>query len=352
MTPVVPIEVDHIVMEASSPEDRSFMRKMSKADVNQINAALVQKMYANVLKYNHCDFGAIPKSKGDISKVDGVTEATECLRILRELHGKHGIPTQDVTDILQAISTITRLQRSFEFGFKVNNDYLVITYNTIVMAIMDATSKLIADYTSYMVTPDDIRYQSVTKSDKKRGDVSIDGIRRFNSLAKNGTLDSTVNSIVANATKNPAGTRKKEEAVATESLTVAGGIALGAVITVTALVGIKALVTLIRELIFNYYHSKVKFADYLETQATFLEMNRLAVESSDKPASQKIKILQKQEKVILKLRRLADKIKINSEDMSVKGNKTLKDENSALTLSAMEKQTSSNKLNGMSIQVI
>lgn len=352
MTPSIPIEVDSIVMEASSSEDRNFMRKMSKTDVNQINAALVQKMYENVLKYNHCDFGTIPKSKGDISKVDGIAGATECLNILLELHEKHGIPTQDISDILQAISTITRLQRSFEFGFKVNNDYLVITYNTIVMAIMDATSKLIADYTSYMVTPDEVKYQGVTKTNKNRGIVSIDGIKRFNNLVKDGTLDSTVNSIVANATKNPAGTRKKEEAVATESLTVGGGIALGAVITVTALFGVKKLITLIRELIFLFYHSKVKFADYLETQATFLEMNRLAVESSNKPASQKIKILQNQEKVILKLRRLADKIKINSEDMSAKGNKTLKDENSTLTLSAMEKQTSSNKLNGMSIQVI
>ena len=307
----------------------------------------VEKLYESVLKYgNKCDFGTIPKSKGDITKVDGIEDTVQCLDILNQLHTKHNIPIQDIADIRTVISAITRLKRSFEFGFKTNNDYLIITYNTIVMAVLDATSNLIADYTSYMVTPNDVQYQGVSKSNKKRESVSIDTIRRFAKLSADGTLDSTVNSIVNIATKRSAGTRTTNDAVVTESLTVA------VVITAGILLGIKLIIEGIRSLIFGAYNSRVKVAEYLEMQATFLEMNRLVVENTNRPASQKEKILKNQEKVILKLRRLADKIKINSEDMSAKGDKLAKQENATFTLAEMEKQAASNSLNGSSIQII
>lgn len=346
----IPMEVDSVVMEASSKEDQAYMRTMSKHDVTQVNAALVQKMYEHVLKYNKCDYGNIPKSKGRILKVEGMDDAMECLNILLQLHGKHGIPTQDIVEVKSAISTLSRLSSSFEYGFFINNDYLVVTYNTIVMAILDSTSNLIADYTTYMVTPDEVQYTGVPRKNKGREVLSIDIVKRFNKLARDGTIDSTVNTIVTNITKRSAGTRTTAKVAATESLTVSAII--GAVaLTASALFGIKALISLVREGVFMFYHSRVKFADYLETQAAFLEMNRLVVEGSNKPASQKKQIIQKQEKVILKLRRLADKIKINAGDAAQKAEKTLKSENSTLTLSAMDKQITQNNLNGNSVQI-
>ena len=344
----IPMEVDRIVMEASSKEDRTYMRSMSKHDISQINAVLVQKMYEHVLKYNKCDFGNIPKSKGHIMDVDGMDDTVQCLDILLQLHQKNNIPYQDIEAVKTAISTMNRLSNSFGYGFSTNNDYLIITYNTIVMAIMDSTSNLIADYTSYMITPDEVKYTGISKQHKGQNLVTIDIIRRFNKLSADGVLDNTVNAIVSNTTKRSAGTRAK--VATTESLTVSaivGAVAL----TAATLFGIKALIGLIREAVFMLYHSRVKFADYLETQATFLEMNRLVVENSNKPASQKEKVLQKQKKVILKLRQLSDKIKINSQDTSVKAEKTLKQENMTLTLSAMEKQMTTNNLNGDSVQI-
>lgn len=346
----LPNVVDPIVMEASSPEDQKYMRTMTKPDINQINATLVQKLYENVLKYNTCDFGDIPKSKGKIMKVVGIDDTIQCLDILMQLHTEHDIPTEDIVELKATIATMNRLSNSFEFGFSVDNDYLVITYNTIIMAIMDSTSKLIADYTTYMVTPDNVTYNSGHKrGGKNRGNVSIDIVRRFNKLAENGTLDGTVNSIVTSATKRSAGTRT-DEIASTGSLTES---VIGAVtVTAAVLLGLKALVNLVREAIFLFYHSRVKISDYLETQATFLEMNRLVVQSSNKNAFQQKKILKNQEKVILKLRRLSDKIKINSEDAETKAFKTAKNENAMLSLSEIEKTVTTNKLNGVSIQVI
>lgn len=338
----VPIEVDSIVMEASTSEDKQFMRNMKKEDINQINATLVQKLYESVLKHNKCDFGDIPKSKGDISKVTGIDTCTESLEILKQLHEKHGVPTNDIDTITTSISIMTRYKRQFESGFKLNNDYLIILYNTIVMAIMDGTSMLIADYTNYMVTPDTVEYSGVAGRNKKHGAVSIESLKRFNSLDASGSLDSTINAILTGSTKSSAGTRGKEK-VTESAAALLSGIS---VVTITVLLSIKAVITLLRELIFYFYHLRVSLAEYLDAQAAFLEMNRLVIENSNRPASQKKEIIKKQEKVILKLRRISDKLKIKSEDTTVLAKKDLEKENSTLSLSTIEKQMAEDKLSG------
>lgn len=348
MAQIVPIQVDSIVMEASTSEDRKFMRNMKKEDVNQINATLVQKLYESVLKHNKCDFGDIPKSKGDITKVKGIETCIESLDTLKELHQTNGIPVEDIDTVKNSISIVSKFKRQFETGFKLNNEYLIILYNTIVMAIMDGTSMLIADYTNYMITPDNVEYSGVSGRNKKRGTISIESLKRFNSMDASGSLSSTINTLVSEATKSSAGTRRNTGV--SESAAVLGSIG---VITAVAFLSVKAVITLVRELIFYFYHLRVTLADYLEVQATFLEMNRLAIENSNRPASQKKDIIKKQEKVILKLRRVSDKLKIKAEDVTVLSKKSLNEDNSTLSLSSIEKQMTEDKLNGVNtIQII
>ena len=348
MAQIVPIQVDSIVMEASTSEDRKFMRNMKKEDVNQINATLVQKLYESVLKHNKCDFGDIPKSKGDITKVKGIETCIESLDTLKELHQTNGIPVEDIDTVKNSISIVSKFKRQFETGFKLNNEYLIILYNTIVMAIMDGTSMLIADYTNYMITPDNVEYSGVSGRNKKRGTISIESLKRFNSMDASGSLSSTINTLVSEATKSSAGTRRNTGV--SESAAVLGSIG---VITAVAFLSVKAVITLVREMIFYFYHLRVTLADYLEVQATFLEMNRLAIENSNRPASQKKDIIKKQEKVILKLRRVSDKLKIKSEDVTVLSKKSLNEDNSTLSLSSIEKQMTEDKLNGVNtIQII
>lgn len=348
MAQIVPIQVDSIVMEASTSEDRKFMRNMKKEDVNQINAILVQKLYESVLKHNNCDFGDIPKSKGDITKVKGIETCIESLDTLKELHQTNGIPVEDIDTVKNSISIVSKFKRQFETGFKLNNEYLIILYNTIVMAIMDGTSMLIADYTNYMITPDNVEYSGVSGRNKKRGTISIESLKRFNSMDTSGSLSSTINTLVSEATKSSAGTRRNTGV--SESAAVLGSIG---VITAVAFLSVKAVITLVRELIFYFYHLRVTLADYLEVQATFLEMNRLAIENSNRPASQKKDIIKKQEKVILKLRRVSDKLKIKAEDVTVLSKKSLNEDNSTLSLSSIEKQMTEDKLNGVNtIQII
>lgn len=327
------IAVSPIVMEASTPEDKNYMRTMNKDDIHQINGTLIQGLYRTIIERKDCDFGDIPDSKGDIEKCKYYKSTVESLDILSELMVKNEIPTTDVEIVKEAIANIKRFKPTFDLAFQLKQDYLILNYNTIVMAVIDATSMIIADYMNYLVGPEQSRYDSVkSRSDKSRGRISIDNLQRFNNEVKVGHFETMSNYMLDAQRKNFTG----------------GGIVIAGVV-ISALVSV---IPITRELIYFYYRSRVKMSDYLDMQADFLELNKLGVQASSKSAQQKKEIIKKQEKIILKCRRRADKLKINDEDIGALAKKQVENDNKGFSLKSIEKQMFSNKMNGTGFTIV
>ena len=87
-------------------------------------------------------------------------------------------------------------------------------------------------------------------------------------------------------------------------------------------------------------------------QADFLELNKLGVQASSKSAQQKKEIIKKQEKIILKCRRRADKLKINDEDIGALAKKQVENDNKQFSLKSIEKQMFSNKMDGVNFNIV
>lgn len=328
------VEVMPIVMEASSSQDKKYMRSMSKNDVNQINGTAIQQLYQAVLDKKHCDFGDIPSSKGDLMSVKYYKSTRECLDVLKELLRMNNINEPGIAEIETAMSNVIRLKPTFEYGFKAENEYAIILYNTTVMAIIDATSMMCAAYMDYVVGPEQERFEPSGKFDKNRGMVALENLRQFNALCKSGAVDDALNY----ATKDQK-----------DGFTGTGAI----VVTVGVIAALTAVVPLMREMIYWYYRSRISIAEYMEVQAGFLEMHALAVQNSKaRSSSEKRAILAKQERVILKLRRTADKLKIKSAETDDLVKKEIKKDNALFSLNQMEKTIADNKMNGMGIQIV
>ena len=124
------------------------------------------------------------------------------------------------------------------------------------------------------------------------------------------------------------------------------------VITGVIIMGLASIVPMMRELIYFYYHSRVKIADYLKMQSDFLEMNKLAVQASSKPPQERKQIAIKQDKVIKELRRLSDKIMINNVDTNDVVKKQVKDESPIFSLPSISQQLSKNKLEGNDLRIL
>lgn len=327
------VAVSPIVMEASTPEDRNYMRSMGKDDIHQVNGTLIQGLYKTVLDRRDCDFGDIPDSKGDITKCKYYKSTMDSLTLLKELMIKNEIPTTDVDIVMESIGNIKRFKPTFETAFSLKQEYLILNYNTIVMAIVDATSMIIADYMNYLVGPEQSQYDSVkSRNDKARGRVSLGNLQRFNNEVKVGHFETMANYLLDAQRKNFTGT--------------------GIIITGVVITAICSIIPITRHLIYFHYRSKVKMSDYLDMQADFLELNKLGVQASSKSAQQKKEILKKQEKIILKCRRRADKLKINCEDIGALSKKEIENDNKGFSLNSIEKQMVSNKLDGAGFTII
>lgn len=331
------VSVHPIVMEASDAEDKRYMHSLSKQDIKQINANLLQKLYRSTLDRNTYDFSEVSASAGDIEKMKSYKSTVECLDVLEELLKKNRIDEPGLADVRLAISNLIMLKPFFINGFKLKNSCVIITYNTTVMAVIDAVTLLIAEYMNYIVGPSKEPFKLTGKTDKSRGILSLDSLKTFNSLVKDNTLQNTLLSL--NATP-------KDHFVGSGAIT--GGLA----ITGLAIAGLIAVVTLTRQLIFYFYHARVKTADYLEMESSFLEANRLSVEASKLPPEKQQKVLAKQGKVILKMRRLADRLKINMEDAGSASKKELRNENSSWDLKTIEKDMATKKTEGKSFTII
>lgn len=330
---VDPVAVSPIVMEASTQEDKKYMRAMDKNDIHQINGTLIQGLYGTILERKDCDFGDIPDSKGDITKVKYMKSTSESLEILNELMVKNGIPTNEVDIINEAIANLKRFKPSFENAFAIKQNYLILAYNTFIMAVIDSTSMLIAKYMDYLLGPEQSRYDSMkSHPDKGRGIISLDTLKRFNDEVKMGHFEATCDYLLKAQRSNFTGT---------------GVVIAGA--TITALISI---IPLTRELIYFYYRSRVKLSDYMNQQADFLELNELGVKASGKSAQEQKKILKEQGKIILKLRKNADKLKINNEDIGDLAKKQLADDNRGFSLKNIEKTMYTNKMDGVGLSIV
>lgn len=326
-----PIKVHDIVMEASSKEDQKFMRTMDKSDIHQVNGTLLQELYKSVLERKDVDFGDIPKSNGDIEKVKYYKTTVESLDTLTELYRKNNIDEPAINTVKQAISNLKAFKNQFAMGFKANHQLVMMVYNTTVMAVIDATSNLIATYTNFIVSADPT-YTINNSHDKFRGCVSVDSLVKFNQSCENGQLAKALNFSID---------EKKNAFLGAET-----------VVTGVVIMTLLSIVPITRELIYFFYRSRVKLSDYLETQATFLEMNKLATEASNASPQKRDKVIKKQEKTIQKLRKLADKIAINDVDTRDVVKKQQKDENALWSLDNIEKQITKNKVEDTGFNIV
>ena len=323
--------VNNIVMEASSEEDKKYMKSMSKDDINQINGTLLQNLYKSVIDRKNIDFGDIPDSAGDIEKMKYYANTVECLNTLEELYRQHNIEEPTLVTIRTAISNMKKYRPQFQDGFRRKHDFIMLTYNSLAMSIIDATSFLIASFMDYVVSPNNA-YAVGKNANNSRGRVVTSSLEKFNSMSNNNQFGDALEYMLMEQRKNFAG----------ETVVVTGAI----------IMILLSIVPIIRELIFFYYHSRVRLSDYLNMQADFLEMNKLAVQASEKSPTERKAIIKKQNDVIKKLRRKADKLQINDVDTNDVVKKEQKNEDSLWSLGNIEKQLSKNKLEGSSFMIV
>lgn len=323
--------IDILLENCETFSDRRKVLSLTEADTNMVNNNMVNKLFLSAINKSHVDFDDIPKSKGDITKYSGYKSMVESLDLLKKISIKHAHKIEEIDIVEKALDNVIAYRNTFEKGIKLNKDFIVLQYNTVVSSCVIATSSLISSYVDFIKRVDNYEF-TIINSKNQPGKICIENLSKFNKSVASGDFSKAMNGIINNNSEGFVGTAT--------TIGISGIIA-------AAIIG----ALFMRDIVFYIYYSRVKLAEYLRTQALFLELNKNIINSNgyNMPASKKEKVLKNQAKLIEDLKNLSDKIDVSDKLASSNMKTEIKKENSGWKIDDITTQSASKDSTGFQL---
>ena len=299
------------MFDLSDDKTRRTILSLDEAGQNSILTNLTSKLYDHIVKKTtSIDYGKIPQTKGDITKLDAYEDLKDVLEIL---HGILKEYHQDGGPIDVCTTTLTNLETRkdlFERAYRADCELPVMIYENAVLALVSGVSYMIAGCIEFIKAPSDetytIQLDKIAYA-KSKDYLLYHALEKFNKSCANRDLDKAVNDIISRRVRKFTG--------------VAAGIIAG---TVIGIVVIMNIVPILRELVYVLYYTRTRIADFFEVQADLLQMNAYNVEanSSINPEERK-EIADKQIAIADKFRTIANKVQIDAKQSDVKASRDI-----------------------------
>ena len=311
-------------LDLSDSLTRKAVKYMNEADQTSVLTALTSKLYDNiVVKIDDIDYGDIPNTKGDITKLPNYEKIRECTELLRGILKEFKQDTTPVDEIAEAVSNIETRKDLFERAFRLKVELPMVMYNNMVLAIIDAISYMIATSIEFIKTPNRDSFQITLDKvaySKTKSNMLYTSLKKFNKVCKSGDFDKAMEHLIQNRI-----TKLSEGAIGGA---VAIAVTAGAIIAL-----ILNIIPILREIVFFFYYTRMRVSDFFDIQADLLQMNAYNVENnSTKDDEQKEKIVSKQLKIVELFRKIANKIAINGKKAEVESSKEITSNNKKMKL--------------------
>ena len=298
---------------------RKALLALNEADQNTVLVALTSKLYDSIVnKVNEIDFGDIPNTKGDITKLPNYEKIRECISIIRDILVEYKEDTAPVDEVSNALSHISTRKEMFERAFRTDAELPIITYNSIVLAIVNSVSYMIATSIEFIKTPNQDTFKIVLDKvgyARSKHSLLYNNLKRFNKCCESSEFDKAMEHVIQQRIDNKA---MREGAIST---TVAG--VLGASAVTIAIVAIIAnIIPILRELVFFFYYTRMRVSDFFDIQADLLQMNAHNLDTSS-DRTDKDRVVSKQLKVVEMFRKIANKISFTGRKAEVNAEKEI-----------------------------
>lgn len=279
---------------------------INEAEQKELLLNLTNKLYDKIVKnIVDIDFGLIPESKGDITKIPNYQLLVDSLDDMEGIYKHYRQDLSYINTIKTTIENIKRHKDNFHKAFAANCSMPMTIYNTITLSIVSSVSLLISTTIDFFVDPKNktIKMSLDAVSLKNSKDkLLFDNLKSFNEMCRDKKLAKLIDGLVQAKARNLEGF----------SVIALIGIGIGLAFTI---------VPLLRELIYYFYHCRTSIADYFEIQATMLELNAARLEQNgDKSVSKE------QRKYAERFRRISDSIAVESKEAQRDSEKQIKKE--------------------------
>ena len=312
-------------------ETRKVLLAVNEADQNKVLVSLTSKLYDNVVdRVDDIDFGEIERTRGDIEKLPNFSTLHECLNNMARLLIEFKQDTKPVDTIAESISDIIESRDIWTKAYAVNAELPMITYNTIVLAIIEATSYMVSMCVEFVKSPSQDTMQIMIDRSaltKSKSHLLFKNLESFNDAYRKGQVEKAMNHVLDDAVSKKTIDSSKKNFIGGIGF-YTGGAAVAAVIGVAGL--LFCIIPIIRELIFLFFYYRVKISDFFEVQADLLQVNSYNVQNNrlDLTKDERKKIASKQMKVADDFRKIARKIAVDGAQAEKSASKDIKAEDS------------------------
>ena len=295
-------------------KEKRKLHEMLESYGGQMTERMITNLYDSTLKRSDIDFDIVEKSKGDVTNLAGYENMISSLSLLQSLSIKSKIQIPEIKVIEMAISNLKKFKYDFTRAFKLNNQMMILYYNTLVHSCLECTSLLISSYVDFVKSKNTVTF-TVKKGKGIAGNLCLKNLNAFNNSCNNGEFMKFA---------------KQMTTPDNNELNLVSEIAFGTVATGIAIAA--SIIPVLRSVVYYFYYSRMKVTTFLEQQSTFLEMNKANIESMTVDAMSKKEVMKKQNELIKKFQSIADKIRVNEKITTNKANNEINSENKKWTL--------------------
>ena len=298
--------------DLSDKETFSYIRSIEEADQNKVLVALTSKLYDHLVeKVDDIDFGDIPKSRGDITKLPNYAKVIDCISIIRGILENSKQDLDPVIVLEDAVKNLNEYKEVFIKGYQLNLELPMVVYNTMVLSIYSGISILISSCIEFVKSTDDTGFDIAldkVQLKKTKDALIFRDLKSINKAFENGSLPKALEQMLKQSTKKFVGE-------ALETIALAGAV-IGVILNI---------IPILRELVFYFYYSRTQVANYFDAQSALLQMNAYNLASRATDDSKDIEeIKRKQLKIADKFKKIANMIAVKNNKAEISAEKETK----------------------------
>ena len=286
-------------------------KSLDESENMKISDKIVSKLFNKIKKkMNKPDYAYIEKSKGDFSSMKEYGNTIKVINYLYRLSNSSNQSTVDFKKSMNLLNNtvdfLKKEKNNFRKAFNDKNQIIVCLYDATILGLYQVLNYVISDCIIF----EGNKYNFVIKANPNYK-FNVSDSKSFKSLESilkmhsNGKLNKIFNS---------------KEKLLKEDVT--------AVAVVAAIIfGVLALLFACRHIIYLFYNTKYRLAEYYENVADMLDMNVLALNPNNEKEA---KIREKQLEKSKKLKEKAMRMKLDSKVAEDKAEVDIKEENNEL----------------------
>jgi hypothetical protein len=194
-------ESEKLIREYFDISDERTRKMILAEDGNdtQLLTALTNALYDKIVgNVDKIDFGSIPRSRGDITKVEGFENTLECINIIRKIVVEYKQDTVIVDNVLGAIDNIKTRKAQFIKAYATNTEFPMVLYNLITLAIEQTVSFLIATTIQFIKDPETGSFGAALDKiayNNTRDNLLYEQLEKFNSGCASGQIDTAISEV-------------------------------------------------------------------------------------------------------------------------------------------------------------